>query len=599
MRKDTSVHYATAVTQYARHPNGQAWANPEYALAAYGNTGCSISNIYPSLNFHYPFGNAGTHPQTDYLWKPDPISGLPQTIVDPNEHLAIPYILRFSGFTFDDVGITSNCIVTNLYIHLEYTDDTIQKDQTILQHLKINGANWLISVHKANGERMMRKRFEGLSTLSNHVLVERIPCMKDQSWSTNTFGWDLNPNVYFESQRSKVAEKEWYEDENEDTITNYRQEYYEKTESIRKLTIGDINDPGFYIDVQFGRFHKIGGVVKIKSFGISAEYIQPYNSTTTLYPLQSGASKPKTIQFTDRTTLGWINPDYGMSLDTTDQNPDTYCSVNLYSKYVGTIDKPYGDFDSDVLLGRLPAISNIDDTQESISDMILSFRIWDYHLPLTIFNLSWYFYNRIFMRHAGIKWSYVIYDGFPLDKEGQPTHGTPVWKNSLKLYEPGVKRDYNLSGQDWINCAGGWNEYHRDFYGREFNYWNEPRYYGQYVKEYLNWYNRHYPIRRYDSEFTTEIMNSSYYPGMTYDPLWIEKALKNGNLFIGLSISTRFRPTIYYKYVKWWWNDLRWHVRVKGFGLRLKYNRVLPPPVTGPSGPIPAPPDPGLLVRFP
>ena len=608
MRKDSTVHYATAVTQYERITNGQAWANPEYALAAYGNTGCSIANVYhveettiSQLNpYAYPFGQytPTTYdgiPINDYKWQANPEGGMPQIKFDIHDHKRQPHSLRFSGFTIDDVGITDSCIVTNLYVHVEYTDNTIQHNFQTLQLNKVNGSNWLITVYKANKSRIGRKRFDGISTTSPYVSIERIPMMRDQSWATNTWGYDLAGNFQFQKQKSGVREQAWYVDRDDDEIRNYRQEYFEDNSKIPPIqtpvTIADINDPGFFIDIWYGKFYNISGVIKIKSVGISVEYIKPFNTLSTLYPIASGSHRPKSIVKPDRASIAWVNADKAMSLDTTDLQADNFATINLYNRYLGNnYTRPFGDFDSDFILGRLPALSNIDDTTDSISDIILNFRVWDYHFPISFF-YQYLIYNRYLMYAAGLKWSYVLYDGYPLGKEGTPDYGTPIWKNCLQLFEPGMKRDFNLSGQDWIDVAGGWNDTDRDFYGREFRYYNSTTW-----KDYYWWYTRHYPIRRYDSNYTNEIMNTAYYPGMVYDPLWIEKGFKAGNIFIGLSVAARFKTSFpYYNYFLNHFTNLQWPLRVKGFGARVRYNRIIETPPTGPSGPISV--NRGLLIR--
>lgn len=616
MRRNTSIHYATAVTQYERHPNGQQWANPEFCLASHGNVGCSIANVQHIDHENYPFGEYGSTQTVDglvddYKWQPDDKSTLSHYHGDANEHHRKPHSLRFSGFTIDDVGITSNCIVTNLYIHIEYTDDTVQHYGPALQPYKMNGSNWLIKVYKAGnipgGILVGRKRFDGVSTTSPYVSVETIPMMRDQSWGTNTYGHDIMSNYLHQGQRNKPAESTWYDNNDiseinvlsntkHSSIGYTRQEYYEHTERIlhqaTPLTIADVNDPGFHIDLWYGKFFNFSGVVKIKSIGISVEYIQPFMTSANLYPIGSGGGRPKTIYRGDRQSQGWVNPHFSSSLDTKDLYPDDYCYINLYSKYLGQNYKPFTSFDSDILLGRLPAIANLDDTVE-ISDMILNFRVRNLHddIPVLWFGGNDLSLNRRLANYLGIKYTYYLYDGYPTDSEGSSSYGTPVWKNSLQLFEPGMKRDYNLSGQDWLYVNGGWNNYCRDFYGSDFYYPNYSTF-----RDYFNWHNRHYPIRRYDSNYTVESMNSSYYPGMVYDPFWIEKALKAGELFIGLSVTTNFRSAPYYQSLKYYWNHLRWRHKLKGFGVRVKYSYVVsgPPLPTGVSGPTP---NYSLLVR--
>ena len=574
MRRDSTIHYATAVTQYERIQGGQPWANPEFALAIHGNVGTTIANVLHTDREDFPFG-------PDYTWGFKHGDHIPEYDHDANEHHRRPHGLRFSGFNIDDVGITNDCIVTNFHIHLEYTDDSVQDGFSTIQLNKANGSNWLAIVVKGNGQILHRKRFDGIATDVSYVTKERIHCHRDQSWGSNTYGDDIGPNSVEQDQRDVPAEPDVFiNPDNYPDHWHYRREYHESTRDIKTMTVGDINDPGFYIDIWYAKFRRYSGIVKLKSVGISIEWIKPYRKNLALWPITTGQNRCKSIYRRDRHSLGWFTADQAMSFDTQDFQPDSYTYIDIYSKRKhNSLVKPFDPYDSDVLLGRLPALADMDDSQESISDMITNFRLNDLHDEIPGHSGL----HRTFMKHLTVNWSYTLYNGYPLDREGDTSYGTPIWSHKIELFEPGIKRDFSLTGQDWLNITGGYNTKHRQYYGRE----DWPR----------GWYTKHHPIRRYDPDFALESINSSYYPGMVYDPLWIEKAMKVGNLFIGISLTTDIRPNDYYRPIQHYWHNLRWRFKIKGLGIRVKYNNVEPPLVTGPSGPVP-PPNSNLIIRF-
>ncbi len=567
MRKNSSIHYATAVTQYERVTGGQSWLHPENALAINGNTGCTISNVLYTDQEIYPFG-------PDYLWKfrSSSSSIMPSFRQDENDHHRWPNSLKFSGFTIDDVGITNDCVVTNLHVYLEYTDNTIQLNRQTMLVNKPNGGNWLISVYKDINKLHSRKRFDSISTILGEVYWEKIPCFKDQNWATNTFGNDIVANAVAQGQREVSMDLDYYDNpQNYASYWDYRRQYIESTNDILPLTIGEINNPNFFIEVWYSKFRNYSGTITLKSVGLSVEYIKPYKKNITIWPLTKGSvSSPISVFRPDRNSLNWISSEEAMSYDTQDLQSDSYTYIDLYSKRnFKNIDKPFDNCDSDILLCRLPPIEDMDDSQESISDIILNYRINDLHENI----YNWPGVNLKVMNYVSVNWNYYLFNGYLLDRYYGRGYGLPIWSHKMQLFDPGVKRDYNLTGQPWLKLTQGFNSFQREYCGREN--WNR------------NWYTKHYPIRRNDLNYTLETINSSYYPGLTYDPLWIEKAFKQGNMFLGISLTSEFYENTWYKQIQTYLGHIVWKLKIKGLGMRVKYNGVGAPMITGPSGPIP------------
>lgn len=656
MRKQSTIHYPTAATQYSRVSGGQAWGNPEYALAINGNLGTAISNVTPISQANFPFGPG-------YKW------GTTANYVAPvNEASMFPNALRFSGFVIDDIGITSTHIVTNLFVTITYEDKNVLWGYSQLQDNKASGSNWLVTITKPNGTKLAAKRFDGVATTTNKTVTVRIPCIKDQSWATNTFGSDISPNAAIKNQVSKEL--------GDGTNTK---EYYESTADITPLTIGEINS-SFLVDLWYSKSgYGNSNVIRIISVGVSAEYIETSNRSATLWPLNVAPNIPKSIYLPQFHSVSWTNVDkagvadclpsenstniyleegsvtqtvdywylfgsgpsgtdpasivpYGGSDPWTVGDPndtyyatgaeafaansgpiytpgtwavegnlmaegyrvgtpeagewyiwkmaavyktegvitktfnaahDTYIDVYARNQWSSNVNDPLGTYDSDQLIVKLPSLADIDDTVASISDMIIDVRV----------NGSTYVGGS--MAPPKVKWTYFLQNGYGLDRHGNTSYGTPIWSHALQLWEPGIRQNSSSAGQAWLPWTGGYNNTDQDFYGNEDN-----------------WYVKHFPVVRNfpnirnNSTYGVEVTNAAYYPGIVYDPLWIEKALKTGSLFLAVVFTVDAGTCIYYnispKPVYW--------LRVDSLGLRIKYNAPVP---VGPSGPI----DSALLYR--
>ena len=559
MRTRTVTHYATVADQYVRVAGGQAWANPEYALSSYGNVGTSVSNIAGSTQIQYPVG-----PGYALTYNYSNPALVPAYVPQANEAAVVPNALRFSGFTIDDVGVTADCIVTNLFVYVEYTNNsTLPGYGGVVKEDNPDGTNWLVTVTKPNGTKLLRKRLLGVAKTTSKIERGRISCLKDQSWSTDTFGPDIAPNAFLRGQ----------------TAVSYypaRQEFFEATSEIQALTIGEVNDPNFFVDLWFGKFGSFGtsGVIKVKSVGISVEYIQRTGKTSNiLWPLAVSANYQISGNISPR---GWQRVDLALSpdapqsearlinpSDADNPNPgyygfqtgvhNTFTSFYQYYDSVNTnaYNDPWRSFNTKIITAKMPALENIDNTTNSISDIIIDARyVIDSNKDSTTSGPI----------HL-LKWTFYLLDGWPSSNDPPGTH-----HHRMIINDPGIRSDnYYLSGtvgQDWMLDAGDWNNTEKDWYGRYATH---------------QWTMKHVPIIRNDSIYSTEIINTITYPGMVYDPLWIEKALQSGNLFLGVSLGLDPNgqggqqiplPEGYLK--------------IDSFGIRVKYNDVSGPPPPGP-----------------
>lgn len=560
MRKETSLHYATAVTQYGRIAGSQQWANPEYSLASFGNTGTTISNVLKYPNNSHPFGPG-------YNWKTTS-----PYVAAPNDNLSFPNALRYSGFTIDDAGVTSDTIITNLYIMLQYSDET-GISNSWYHDGNVSGSNWLAIPVKANGTQLCRKRFDG-QRVYPITTRERIPCLKDQSWATNTFGGDISPNGAPKSQSSVSR-----------TLNPISQavpfggnrpliEYYEATNDIQPLTVGDVNNSGFYIDLWYSFEQSQSGLVTIFSVGIIAEYALSNTKSATLWPLNVSPDVAKTVNIPSLNSKSWTNPSKagvadaitsqngtsiytftdvgGHDVQTLTATSDSY--VDVFSRPSGLfqgVGFPYGNFDTDILFTKLPSLNDMGITAPSITDMIIDVRV-NGTTDDTGTNTP------------SVKWTYFLYNGYPTDRFGTTGNGTPIYDHGMVMVDSGIAPVGNTSTGAWQlvwpKITGGYNTAVKEFYGSE-----------------NNWYMRHYPVLRSDSSYTTEFINSSYYPGIVYDPLWIEKASAAGKLFLGVSLTIDAGTQVYYNTIP----NPTWWIRIDSLGLRIKYNTD-----AGPAAPI-------------
>jgi hypothetical protein len=551
MRKNSTIHLATSATQYVRVAGGQIWANPEFATSAYGFLGTTIANVLPNTNGNFPFG-------TGYSWQS---TSTYTPAVDENQKQ--PYALRFSGFNIDDVGILGSYEVTNLYVVIEYSDTSIVPGYSAIQELNTSGSNWLITVTKPNGTKLYKRRFDGLASSTIISTRVTIPCMKDQNWGTNTFGSSIAPNSVSKAQKSVSASKDLYT-HGPFTGYGYKTEYYESTNDIKPLIIDEINSSGFIVDLWYSKFGGVSGLITVKSVGIYVEYVETSNKSATLWPLNVAPDVPKTIYIPEFNSVHWTNPSVAGIPDSLDSENgsdiniyDTesypgYISISgskaIHDTYVDifarpspgihNIMDPFGGFDTDILLAKLPGLSDIDDSTSSISDLIIDVRVNGKSIELNSYG------------PPRVKWTYTLMDGYPLDKRGNTTNGTPIWQYAMQAIEPGIKLADNLPGQDWPHFTGTYNKTDREYYGSEDN-----------------WYMKHFPIIR-NTSYVWEITNNTTYPGLSYDPLWIEKAIKAGRLYVGIIFTVNPGVATYYNMIPhpvWW-------LRVDSLGIRIKYN---------------------------
>ena len=602
MRRESAKYFATVVTQFERKSGGPAWDNPDNALAVNGNIGATISNIPHHTDDHHPFGYNGDASEYRYSWVPSsnssdaPIdsTNIASTVVsdlqlagkpipvDPTIPPApnsiphsLPNVLRFSGFNINEVGISAADKVVNLYVYVEYSDDSLIDGYSSVQHGLRNYSNWLV-VAKGGQSEGRRKRFDGLGSTTGRVIEKvRIPCMRDQSWGTDTCGPGIGfeTNSYlFPAQRFRPAVAEWIN--TPDNYGNhYKNEYYEDTTKIQPLTVGEINgnDGPWWVDIWFGRHRRSSGTVKIHSVAISVEYVKSSSCMAILYCSGSHYSDHqkaiRTLKF-NANSRAWSDPWRGVHPDasTTSNgiqvigNNDTYIDCFADPTPIvntGSVNDQLRRFDTDMLIGRLDAIPTIDDTQQVVNDIVIDVRKNGYVHTLTNF------YNI-----PRVRWNYFLMDGVNQTDAG--TIAEPIHTHKLHLFEPGVRLNESQPGQNWMRHTGGYNVVEGEYYGNQDN-----------------WYFHHQPCRRYNPNYCSESVNTISFPGLAYDSLWIEKALKQGRLFLGVVLSidpgTNHYHNIYPR-PKWW-------IRINSIRVRVYYSCAgggSEQPVSGTSG---------LLVR--
>jgi hypothetical protein len=463
-----------------------------------------------------------------------------------DEELRYPNALRFSGFNINDVGITGSCIVTNLFVTIEYSDDSLKYGYSTIQEGKANGSYIVINGTKVGNIALSPKRFALVSSASRITRTIRIPCMKDQNWSTNTFGSGILTNTNFKGQSEKGGESGDGVDE-----------YFESPYLINTLTVAEINDSNFYLDLLYARpVITVGGTLKIHSIAVSVEYIKPYAIDTTLYCKGTEVNFPYSVRSISwgSTTAPWSFPERVggspncLPEDNSSQlfgNNDSYIDV-FRDPYpinnTGNVNDQLKRFDTQLLLGKLPAVSDINDAASSLTDMILDIRVNG--VPLYLSGTP-----------PKVKWVYILQNG--VDAITASSTGETIYSHFLQTWEPGIRQSPSSSGQDWRYYTGGMNTYEKEYYGSEDN-----------------WYMKHFPIKRNNSNYSIEGTNTVTYPGLVYDPLWIEKALKIGNLYFGINLTVDPGTAIY-------WNTIphpTFWIRVDSMSVRIKYNQSVTPP---------------------
>ncbi len=586
MRNETAKHYATHVIQYERVSGGKIWDNPENALASNGNIGAAITNVLYTEDESRPFGpgyfwaptsNLDSAPSTVTYVEPTLTSLLssnsinplfqispPSFITDPNDFKRYPNSLRFSGFNIDDIGVTGDCIVTNLIVYLEYSDTSYLPIFSTFPEGKRSYSNWNIRPSKSGNVKLYNKRFDGICSMGKRVRSVRIPCMKDQSWHTNTIGPDITHNKYLSGQRFRPAVEGWI-DSPTDYGNHYCNEYYESVEDIKPLTVAEINDPNFYIDIWYSRFKNISGNIKVYSLAIAVEYVKPHSCSATLYchgtAYTNVQQSCRSLKFSP-TSLSWTNP----WMAALPNAPITSNSIELIGNYDANINVFYNPvsifntgglrdqlkrFDTDMLIGRLDAIPTIDDTKNSITDMILEIR----HNGQVKTLFPW--------NTPRVRWSYFLFNGY--DEENSSFYGDPPRSHQLQFFDPGIRISDKHAGQEWLRWTGGYNLFENEYYGCQDN-----------------WFFKQIPIKRFNPNYCSESVSRLSRGVGVYNPYWIEKALKHGLLYVGIVLSVDPGFSIYHTISP----KPRWNIRINSIRLRVNYdcNDQPPPSLTTSSG---------------
>lgn len=628
MRKETAKHYATSVIQYERYSGAKQWNNIQNCLPINGHTGCDITDVAYLLDTRAPFGeNSPNLPGTPtnnlplYWWYPsdnDYKTDSPYTYDSLNSQLKtelinagknvtpspdyteeapvvgdqtnkvnkFPNVLRFSGFNIDDPGLDGDSKVTNLFIYIEYSDESILPNYTSILHGKRSYGNWLLRIGPpgmAQGGKLIMKRFDSLGTQTGSKITKKIkiPMMRDQSWATDTFGAGKVKNQCSFGLRFRPRTGGWNSsptDYGEHTENEYFD--YSITEMREApIKISDLNSSNFYIDIIYSKFLRISGPVKIYSVAISAEYVKQTTCNSLLIagqqtvwpstpPDDSVNYSVKSLKF-NNTSRSW-NDAWRCNIPAAPVDANSIDLIGNYGAYIDVFDQVAVEsntgslsdqlrvFDSDVLLGQLPAL-DIDDTQPSVHDLIVRARI------------NGYFNNVYLYNTPRIRWNFFLMDG--QNPDDAASLGYPVWKHKMHMYEPGIRVNYKQPGQEWIRHTGGYNFHDCDYYGTT-----------------ENWYWRHCPVKRYDVNYVSESVNNVTYPGHVRDPLWIEKALKAGKLFLGASVSVNPGFAYYFNIFP----RPKWYIRVNTLALQVWYDC---PASVGSGGGEQNPSVGGLLIR--
>jgi hypothetical protein len=388
--------------------------------------------------------------------------------------------------------------------------------------------------------------------------------MKDQSWATNTFKDGIIPDTSYKGQ------SRWPSDIYVSGKPAYVFEAFESPAVIKPLTVGEINHPNFHIDLICGLVYSasLADQLTVYSVGISVEYIKPYIKSATLWTKGIETEFPystRTISWKpDSSDIIWTQPTRsgGTPNATSGSNGIEFVSgasdsyINIFNSPIpengsGNANAPIKKFDTQLLYGKLPAISNVDTTKNAITDIILDVRV----NGATDNSYLYFHYVTVDPQRKftpAVKWTYWLLNGvFP---SVSTTTGEQIYTHYWQAWEPGIRQNYSVSGQNWLPIYGGINNYDSELYSVE-----------------ANWTMKHYPFKRNNATYGLEGVNSGTFPGQQYDPYWIEKALKNGNLYVGIVFTVD--PGIMSE-----WNKIphpSGYLRVDGFGLRIKYNEEI------------------------
>lgn len=585
----TNTYYPTAVSQYERVAGGVAWNTPANALASNGNVGTFVDNVDSLLSnaLNWPVGPGYN------LWGPTWNSPLNVPAFDFSENNLtgkVPNVLRFSGFNISEGGITGDMIVTNMYLTITYGDTTHglvngSYQVPISTGLVTNGT-FGFQIRKSGNIQLGQKRLSLIKGTSN-VVTETIPFVQDQSCPTDTFGSLIAPNsIQAHNNTSFPAGREssriidipyraealdlydtdgWWA--TGDGKTGIPFIYYEPTIDIQQCLVSDINDSNFYIDLFYGA-QSSSGLVTVYSVGLSIEYMKSSSKELITF-----ANTVNSIPTSSTTIKPWTNTSLASGIsDAPPASSGNYLSYGAsfnawYNRYPPV--NPAGDgtdlvdsYDSELLIGKFNAIPDVDNTAQTISDLIIDVR----------FKPGAHGTN---IPYPFIRWIYVLLNGYY--PSSAPTFGQPIYTHAFQLFDPGVQKYIGQPGQQWLSAGPDLNASDRQYYnfvngvtGRVSDFdstgvtSNIP---GGYFSV------RHYPIRRNDPRYGSEIINTASFPGMTYDPLWIEKAAKAGQLYLGViwGIDQMLQTS-------WDGNPSNTGVVIPAFidslSIRLKYNNV-------------------------
>jgi hypothetical protein len=633
MRAETTKHYATSATQVERFAGGIAWDDPNNALAINGNIGARMGDVLQLSDTKYPVGPGYPwgvrNPQSLYDYGYELVTR--ENWVDPpafvstaTDNQKFPNTLRFSGFNITDAP--GDNIVTNLFVHIEYRDSSPDIPDSFSDsafpgrshEFLPNGSRFLIVATKA-GNISNKKMFDGVkSTTTNVIKKLRIPCQKDQSWATDTFAGGKVPGTYSPLRRQYQHRRNWWKTGTQTTTMPQwawpyvTSEWVDTVSAMTPLTIAEINDSNFHIDLSYAKFENgSSGNIRIYSVSVSAEYIKPYTTSATVYVKNIVSDYPRQVSLGSQYQTAWTNPKSigGIADATKTSNHEVppvgetdYAWINIHAHNqpyynTGSYDDQLIRFDSNYIFGKFLPITDIDDTAD-ISDIILDIRVNDSAVMsgATIGD-SW-----------NCRWTYYLSDGIIPEAitQGQNLSGETIYKFSIQGGDPGIRQSYPTSrnrttsngysapapeNSDWLNWLGEYNPNDGEYYGVSSRYYDEMMADARVVTStawpYGNWYVKHFPLRINNIQYNQKIINTTTYPGTVYDPLWIPKALKAGKLYIallfGIDPGSNFINYSNSPPTEW--------IKVDAISIRVKYGSITAPPVVSSTSD-------GLIYRF-
>lgn len=620
MRRLSTIYYASSVNQYERIEGGKPWVDE-------GGLVRSVTGVFTTTDTTKPFGpdyewtGLDNNPEQDTLYQnvSNPANGSPdlatlsqtgykvavytprsppQYNTQPSDQNKFPNSLRFSGFTIPyDVNINSQTIVTDLLIHITYQDNSLITGNTQVLEGKRSYTNFLVQAVKSGNIKLCPKRFDGIASTTPVTRTIRIPVYKNQSWHTNTYGPDGTPNKFFTPQRSRPAVVGWLNDDPTNFGEHFINDYFESSDKIKSLNVGEIVDPNFYIDLWVSRFNMVSNQIKIISLGLQFEFIPPSvvggygDSWIYRFFYGKGSACPfRSLKFKNsqqsldesfnetNDRISWVHPEElnssnpGLNQTTlgdydiaTQPSNGTYLKLFEKLRYPFGYTNPYGhllSYDSDMLIGKVMPHQYDNEVDKKVSDLIVDFRI----------NGHIYTWQHLFKYNIPrVKFTFFLMDGYPAEYAAQ--YNQPIFKHQAQFSDPGLKINYKQPGQEWHHYTGDWNHHHNEYMGMEHGWC---------------WYQR--PWRRHITGYSIEVMNTVSFPGMTFDDDWVNTALRNQRLFVGLVVTFHPGTGRIFQILP----RPRWNILVSTARLRVNYTTSGVPAPTGPSSSIYSD---GLLIR--